>query len=644
MSFVDLKSKRQSKSRRTYVSCPSNHDTPHTSAPLPPQVTAKTQTNEDTRLPASESILVPGVPGHSNYTGDVSMDVSVTRSPMSETAGSAAPSATARTFLHDNEHRRILPEGGLYKELPSRIAMKESAGIGRGLWHQGSTNIRPGDVILSLRPHVFTLSTTYLESHCSGCAGTPASGLKRCSGCRKVWYCTPTCQNGDWPIHKSECAAVQNWSTEAPSEKVSVPSDAVRCLGRILWQVKRKGTGSIWAKEIQAMQSNRKLIHPSAVEGHTHLAQSIVRYLGASSPTELEDYGIMSTADLVDVISRFIINTIALTTPSLTPIGVAVSPLVALINHSCAPNVVVVFPRSKKDSGNEPLVKVVALRNIAPGEEILMSYVDTTLPKSLRQNALTETYNFQCCCKACIESSEVDPREATWCPKACGGMCPLPTEKNRISRCTSCRAVISDPDAVMDAARVGQEALDKAASLKDNNKAKILTTNIIPVLMSAGLTPSTHPLLAIFKLHQTLLISSFPTPLTQDVLNETIRTAGKYSAGLSAVLDEGHPVRAMVLVELGKLLAVDEPSPPGSQTMNGSFPPSGPARLKVAYETLLRARKELLIGFGRQTEGGAVGDDVRETLVALEKELGVWSTGIRNVLEDTPRARITRVE
>lgn len=186
--------------------------------------------------------------------------------------------------------------------------------------------------------------------------------------------------------------------------------------------------------------------------------------------------------------------------------------------------------------------------------------------------------------------------------------------------------------------------MDKAASLKENNKAKILTTNIIPVLMSAGLTSSTYPLLPLLKLHQTLLISSFPTPLTQEVLNETIRTAGKYSAGLSAVLDEGHPVRAMALVELGKLLAVDEPSPPGSQSMNGSFPPSGPARLRAAYETLLRARQELLIGFGRQTEGGEVGDDVRETLVALEKELGVWSTGIRNVLEDTPRAQITRVE
>lgn len=624
------------------MSRPSN--APHTSASLPPQVVVDARTNEDTRLPASESALVSGVEGHLNDTGDVSTDVSVTRSSMSEAAISTTPSATSSTPPYNNAHGRILPEGGLYRELPSWLAIRESTGTGRGLWHQRSTNIRPGNVILSLRPHVFTLSTTYLDSHCSGCAGSPASRLKRCTRCRKVWYCTSTCQNGDWSIHKFECTAIRNWSTEAPSEEVSVPSDAVRCLGRILWQIKRKGTDSIWAKEIQAMQSNRKIIHPFAIEGHTHLAQSLVRYLGASSPTELEDYGIMSTADLVDVISRFIINTFALTTPSLTPIGIAVSPLVALINHSCAPNVVVVFPRGRKDSGIEPVAKVIALRNIAPGEEILMSYVDTTLPKSLRQNALTETYNFQCCCKACAESSGVDPREATWCPKACGGTCPLPTEKNRISRCANCRAVISDPDAVLDAVRVGQEALDKAASLKENNKAKTLTTNIIPVLMSAGLTSSTYPLLPLLKLHQTLLISSFPTPLTQEVLNETIRTAGKYSAGLSAVLDEGHPVRAMALVELGKLLAVDEPSPPGSQSMNGSFPPSGPARLRAAYETLLRARQELLIGFGRQTEGGEVGDDVRETLVALEKELGVWSTGIRNVLEDTPRAQITRVE
>ena len=57
-----------------------------------------------------------------------------------------------------------------------------------------------------------------------------------------------------------------------------------------------------------------------------------------------------------------------------------------------------------------------------------MSYVDTTLPRDLRQRALTDTYNFHCKCKACVESISVDPREAVWCPKSCGGTCSLPME------------------------------------------------------------------------------------------------------------------------------------------------------------------------------------------------------------------------
>ena len=36
--------------------------------------------------------------------------------------------------------------------------------------------------------------------------------------------------------------------------------------------------------------------------------------------------------------------------------------------------------------------------------------------------------------------------------------------------------------------------------------------------------------------------------------------------------------------------------------------------------------------------GGQLGAEIREAIVRLEKELGIWTTGIRNVLEDTPEA------
>ena len=172
-------------------------------------------------------------------------------------------------------------------------------------------------------------------------------------------------------------------------------------------------------------------------------------------------------------------------------------------------------------------------------------------------------------------------------------------------------------------------------SLIDTDKAKHLTANMTPILVSAGLTPSSHPLLALLKLRQLLLLSSFSDQISQELLDESIRIAAKHVAGLSAVLERGHPVRGVALAELGKLLAVDEPSP-ALQPQMTSFPPSGPARLKLAYDTLLKARNELLIGFGQENEGGEVGQDVRESIVALEKELGVWTAGVRNVLEDRP--------
>ena len=61
--------------------------------------------------------------------------------------------------------------------------------------------------------------------------------------------------------------------------------------------------------------------------------------------------------------------------------------------------------------------------------EILIVDIDTRVPKSMRQAALQQTYNFTCKCKLCSIDG-VDPRAAMWCPKSCGGICPLPISGN----------------------------------------------------------------------------------------------------------------------------------------------------------------------------------------------------------------------
>ncbi|KPA81886.1 hypothetical protein ABB37_04134 [Leptomonas pyrrhocoris] len=73
-----------------------------------------------------------------------------------------------------------------------------------------------------------------------------------------------------------------------------------------------------------------------------------------------------------------------------------------LFNHSCDPNLNVQYA-----AVNDETLSVVALRDIAAGEELTISYIDTSLPYAVRQQQLLDHYLFECKCPRCrCESSE----------------------------------------------------------------------------------------------------------------------------------------------------------------------------------------------------------------------------------------------
>lgn len=68
------------------------------------------------------------------------------------------------------------------------------------------------------------------------------------------------------------------------------------------------------------------------------------------------------------------------------------------INHSCQPNCEIVFPQSNH------VLQVVALRDIAAGEEVTISYLDECMlsrSRHSRQKVLKENYIFVCECEKC---------------------------------------------------------------------------------------------------------------------------------------------------------------------------------------------------------------------------------------------------
>jgi len=309
-----------------------------------------------------------------------------------------------------------------------------------------------------------------------------------------------------------------------------------------------------------------------------------------------------------------------------------------------------------------------------------------------------------------------------WCPKTCGGVCPLPTEGCFCHLSTNNYSSVLQKviwfaaqnvklllkiqtlywmlsglgkklwikpkhcSSQVGALHIHLPKVDMTDILSiDPQKSIQLTTNLIPIAISAGLVPAAHPLLALSRLNTSLLITHLPIAETlieeihspqvqadfqdapqrlsqkdvQEALDEAIRSATRSNTGLSQILTEGHPIRGIALAELGKLLSVDEPHPTHlippttsaslSSSLSASlivppaYPPSGPQRLKLAYQTLKEARSELTIGFGGgRNEGGEVGQDVRRQVAELEKELDVWKAGLRNVYEDRPKPSMTR--
>ena len=78
--------------------------------------------------------------------------------------------------------------------------------------------------------------------------------------------------------------------------------------------------------------------------------------------------------------------------------GSAVFPLVSLMNHSCEPNVQVIYLESNA-------AVAIALRGIADGEELCIQYVSAEAPLEERRRELRRRYGFECACALCTSQA-----------------------------------------------------------------------------------------------------------------------------------------------------------------------------------------------------------------------------------------------
>jgi hypothetical protein len=95
-----------------------------------------------------------------------------------------------------------------------------------------------------------------------------------------------------------------------------------------------------------------------------------------------------------------------------TPVGLCFEPILALANHSCSPNAVVVFDGRS--------VALRALERIGKGEQVFISYITATEDRTSRQANLKQRYFFDCQCEKCSKDESPYSTFLRYAPKAEG--------------------------------------------------------------------------------------------------------------------------------------------------------------------------------------------------------------------------------
>ncbi|KAM9317363.1 N-lysine methyltransferase SMYD2 [Gastrophryne carolinensis] len=267
----------------------------------------------------------------------------------------------------------------------------DSPGRGRGIRALRRFNV--GELLFTCPAYTCVLTVPERANHCDHCFAR-REGLSKCGKCKQAFYCNVECQKGDWPMHKLECSAMcaygQNWN----------PSETVRLTARILAKQKR---------ETERTPSERWLL-VKEFEAHFDKLDNEKRELIQNDIAALHHYysknlHYSDNASLEYLFAQVNCNGFTIEDEELSHLGSAIFPDVALMNHSCFPNVIVTYKGTTAE--------VRAVQVINPGDEVFTSYIDLLYPTDDRRDRLQDSYFFICDCPECTSREKDEAKLET---------------------------------------------------------------------------------------------------------------------------------------------------------------------------------------------------------------------------------------
>ncbi|VFQ83479.1 unnamed protein product [Cuscuta campestris] len=217
-----------------------------------------------------------------------------------------------------------------------------------------SRDFSPGEVIISQEPYVSVPTKTKSEPlpKCEWCF--TSSNVKKCSSCQVVYYCGQLCQKSDWKLHRLECQAL----LKVERDKIKSLAPTIRLMIKLYIRKKLQSESNIPTTVMDNYTLIEALVsHMSDIDGEklvlyaqmANLANLILRWTD------------INIKEIAENFCKFACNAHTICDSELKPLGTGIYPVISMINHSCAPNSVLVFEGR--------LAVVRALQDIKKGTE-----------------------------------------------------------------------------------------------------------------------------------------------------------------------------------------------------------------------------------------------------------------------------------
>ncbi|KXX73039.1 SET domain and MYND-type zinc finger protein 6 [Madurella mycetomatis] len=219
--------------------------------------------------------------------------------------------------------------------------------------------------------------------------------LRACTACKAAVYCGPACQRAHWrAVHKAECKMFARVRESAGKEWLPTP---VRAVAQVMLRLKGGDRdvreafddgSSGWALEgnVEGFRGEKEVWADFELQ-----AAAAVVYAGLLEGEEM-------LAKAREVLCKIQTNAFNRLDADTGMAGVFLDAGLAMVNHSCVPNAFIGFDKRT--------AVLRAERDIQDGEEITISYIDNTLPKAARHEAL-KLYHFHCDCPRCKDDLDV---------------------------------------------------------------------------------------------------------------------------------------------------------------------------------------------------------------------------------------------